>query len=371
VIAGLAALLGGNNVSWRALEATPAEVLHVCAEEDVGGLLHERLCTLVGITDWPEHVRGELARVARENAARELLRRREIVSVLDALASKHVHALLFKGTPLAYSVYSAPHLRPRSDTDLLISRDESPTVHQVLAELGYAAPVYCNGELLFRQFELQKTDDFGVTHAFDFHWKVSTQSVFAEVLTYNELAIDAVPVRALGSNARAAGPLHALLLACIHPVMHHRNVERLIWIYDIHLLASRFTAAEFDRFASLAVTKHVSTVCAHQLALARARFGTPIPSHLTARLNAARGDEPTAEYLRPKRRWHDELRSSVLGLARWTDRARLLREVLFPAPSYMVRAYGLKPGPLGTLLLPALYLHRGVRGGINVFVGRK
>jgi hypothetical protein len=82
-------------------------------------------------------------------------------------------------------------------------------------------------------------------------------------------------------------------------------------------------------------------------------------------------DEPTAVYLQPDRRWHNELSSNLRGLRRWRDRIRLLREILFPERIYMQRTYGLASGSLGTLLLPVLYLHRGLRGGVKVLAGRK
>ena len=66
----------------------------------------------------------------------------------------------------------------------------------------------------------------------------------------------------------------ALLLACVHPVMHHRNVERVLWIYDVHLLASMLSAEELDELVWLARTKKVAGVCAHQLRLAQTAFGT-------------------------------------------------------------------------------------------------
>ena len=44
---------------------------------------------------------------------------------------------------------------------------------------------------------------------------------------------------ALGEHARTAGArCTPLLLACIHPVMHHRNAESLVWIYDLTIPCS-------------------------------------------------------------------------------------------------------------------------------------
>jgi len=335
------------------------------------GLVHERLRRLPAGHDWPPDICEAIAAGARAERARELLRQREISGVLEALAQAGVHPILFKGTALAYTVYGSAHLRPRSDTDLLVGRDAVERIRDVLAGRGYRAPLYCDGELLFCQFELARDDEFGVSHAFDFHWKISTQTLFADVLTYDELAATATSVPALGPHARAAGLAHALLLACVHPVMHHRNEERPLWIHDIHVLASRLTPSELERVADLALARRVGRIVANGLTLARRWFLTPVSETLIARLEAASPREPSAVYLEPHRRWHDELASNLKGLDRHADRWRLLREVLFPPASYMLKAYGFPPGSFRTLLLPALYLHRGMSGGLRVLGGRK
>lgn len=367
----LAALLKGNQVAWSALGLAPDELLDVCAAEDLTPLLHQRLNQRAEGDHWPHGLREAVARHAHAEAARELLRRKEIVSALDALAVAGVHPILLKGTPLAYSVYEAPSARPRADTDFLIPREQVETASQTMSELGYAPTLYCDGELVFCQFEMRRIDGFGVDHAFDFHWKISTQSLFADLLSYDELAADACAVPALGPHARTAGPLHALLLACVHPAMHHRNAPRVLWLYDIDLLASLLSAAEFDRFVDLVITKNVTAIVAHELALARSLWGTSIPDSAISRLHASATPEPSATYLLPDRGWRHELASNVRGLPTWRARVRLLREVLFPSPAYMLRSCGLTMGICGAVLLPVLYLHRLVHGAGKVLRGRK
>lgn len=368
---GLAALVSGAGVPWRALEVTPTELLDACAEEDFTGLVYQRVCLRAEGSGWPEDVRRELARLACRDAAMEILRQKEILSVLAALGTEGIRPILLKGAALAYSVYDIPSSRPREDTDVLVLREHVDASRRVMIGLGYSEPANSGGELLFGQFPLWKNDDFGVKHTFDFHWKISAQPMFANILTYDELAADAVPVPALGPDARAAGPVHALLLACVHPVMHHRDAALLIWMYDIHLLASRLSDADFDRFVEVAVAKEVAGVCAHELALARSRFGFRTPARAIEALGGRRA-EPSAMYLRPGRRWHDELISSVRGLPRWRDRLRLLREVVLPSPRYILQAYGMPAHPAGAaFLLPVLYAHRAISGILKVLAGRK
>jgi hypothetical protein len=319
--------------------------------------------------EWPKRVREELAREARDAAALELARSREIRSVLARLADNGIRPILLKGTALAYSVYDTPGTRPRTDTDLLIRRDHEEAVRRIMADQGYRATLYSDGDVLFRQFEVRRLDEFGVDHAFDFHWRISTQSAFADMLTYDELAGGAEPIPSLGPHALAPAVLHALLLACIHPVMHHQNVAWPLWIYDIHLLASRLSEHQFNEFGDLAVSRNAAAVCARGLTLARASFRTPVPERVIGRLASVVG-EPSAQYLRPSRGWRHEFVSNLRGFARWSDRLRLVREVLFPSPRYVLGAYGLEVGAVSLALLPALYAHRGIHGAWKILTGK-
>jgi hypothetical protein len=364
----LAAALRGEELTWRALATTGAALLDACAALQISTLLHHRLGR-TGPNDWPGEVRRELARSAHASAAIEMIRSRETASVLAGLAACGIRPILLKGAPLAHLVYDSPALRPRADTDLLIRREDTETVRSTMRGHGYVESLLSDGELVFCQFAMVRRDPFGVEHVFDFHWKISTQSVFSEILTYDHLAAHAIPVPSLGPHARCADAVNALLLACIHPVMHHRNAERLIWVYDIHLLMSRLSDAEMDRFANLAVEKRVANICSHQLRLAQARFGTAVPDRVTTRLSVCGSPEPSESYLRGARRWHHELASNVRGLPRFRDRIRLLREVLFPGPRYMLEAYRLSGH--GVFMLPALYGHRIMNGLWNVVAGRK
>jgi putative nucleotidyltransferase-like protein len=365
-----AALLRGEAVPWPAFAMSPADFVRTCEDQSLAGLVYERVRRIRGQREWPRSIRDGLARGVRAQAATELLRQEELHAVLDALAADGVSVILVKGTALAYSLYDAPSSRPRVDTDLWIQPEDVNRVRRVMAHLGYTAPPYCDGEMLFCQFPLQRTTPFTV-HRFDCHWKISTQAVFADVLTFDEIAGRAVPLPALGAHARALAPLDALLLACIHPVMHHRNAESLIWLFDIHLLASMLSEREFEQFAEMAIAKKVSAICARQLTAAKRRLGTRIPDSAIREMTAVQNCEASAVYLRPDRRWLDELMSSIRAVPRWRDRLRLMREVTVPGRLYMLKAYGFERSRLGVALLPLFHLHRLVFGGWKVVAGRK
>ncbi len=368
----LASLVRGETPAWERVGCDPSAFLDACRVEEVSGLIYHQVRNRPEFAAWPEAVRETLGDDARAAVAREMLAQRELARVLDALGEQGVHPILFKGSALAYTRYPHPSLRPRCDTDLLIPADAMGPVRATMTALGYLPPVQCDGELLFRQFEFRRADQFGVSHAFDFHWAISTQAIFADLLTYDEIHRHCMAVPALGANARAPGTVDALLLALIHPVMHHRNEQRLLWVYDVHLLASALDGAGFDELTARAVSKGIAAVCAHGLGAAREWFGTAVPQPvLDALAKVPLSRQPTADYLAPGRTWADETAASLRGLTRWRDRVRLLREIALPSPGYVLRAYGLNGSGAGMALLPALYLHRGVRGVWRAMNGRK
>jgi hypothetical protein len=363
------AVIRGHIPPWANVNADPQTVLKVCAELEISGLVHGQLTRSAVSSDWPDALCLALEQRVRAAAAIELVRAREITCVLDALATRGVFPVLLKGAALARTVYDGPAMRPSVDTDLLVSRDQVEITRDVMTRLGYREPPMTGGEHVFCQFQLSKIDPLGVEHVFDVHWKISTQTLFADVLTYAELSAEAVPIPALGSHARTGCGPHALLLACIHPVMHHGNEQRLLWMCDIHLLVRRLSHSELLRFARLAVDKQMAAICRRELSLAAKHCNTPLRSDVLEILSSSTMSEPASVYLRPRRRWHHELLWNIRALPQWRPRMRLLREVLLPSPRYMLDAYHL--GSRSIVLLPALYAHRCAYGAFKIIAGKK
>lgn len=368
----LAAILREGPVPWSAVGCDARTFLEAARAEEACALIYHRRRDTPEFGSWPRAVRQALEEEARAAVARELLVGRELPRVLEALDHHAIHPLLLKGTALAYTHYPHPSLRSRSDTDLLIPPSDRERVPGALRALGYAPSLLCDGELLFRQFELARDDDFGLSHALDVHWAISTQAAFADVLSYAEMWPRALAAPALGPHARIPSTVDALTLALIHPAMHHRNQPRLLWAYDVHLLAGALDPAGFEELVRHATEKGIAAVCAHGLRTARAWFGTPVPPAVLETLAAVPArSQPTAGYLRAGRSWARETAAGLRALSRWQDRLRLLREIALPSPGYLLRAYRLADTGLGRTLLPALYLHRGVRGVLRVLSGRK
>ena len=289
---------------------------------------------------------------------------RELNRVLATLEVHGIVPLVIKGAALAHTHYEESWLRPRVDVDLLIDSSQRARVIDVLHALGYTRPAFISGELVMYQMPFVRVTATGEMHL-DVHWRVANPQVFADLPAYDELAQRACTISIRGRSVRTPRAVDALLLACVHRAAHHDLSDDLIWLYDIHLLATRFTAADWSDFVSLASAHRVRALCADGLRSAHACFHTPIPLDISAHLvSDDERLERSAMYLRKDL---TRLGRLMLDLRALNTRARvrLLTEHLIPPVGYVSQKYGVRPG----VFLPLSYLRR-LAEGLPRFCGR-
>ena len=355
-----AVLLRGEAADWPsdAARAEQERFLRMAAGHGVSSLLAYQLRRTHRWHRWPVEITARLHQMARVDVALEVLRRLELERVVLAMRAAGVQPLLMKGAALAYLHYPEPSLRPRYDTDLLVHPDDRDAVADTMRALGYRRATQTSGDLVMPQAAFEMTDRFGTCHACDVHWKIANPQPFANILPIDALRTRAVEVPALGTCARALGDLDALLLACIHRVAHHDDSARLLWLYDIHLIARGLDRQAFARFTELVAATAMTAICARGLDLARERFHTAIPEETMAALAARGSPEPSEMFLRSDRRKIDVLVSDLRLVGSWSARRALLRQHLFPPATYMLERYQVS----NRLLLPMLYARRIVSG---------
>jgi hypothetical protein len=360
----LAALLRGERGAMAGLAAADAVLVADAADRHgVLPLLADRLAR--DATSDAETLRRLVHARATNHAASDLVREQDLRGLLAAFQASGVEALLVKGAHLAYAVYPRPDLRPRVDTDVLIRPDSRAAAVGVLDQLGYAAATQAGGDLINYQATFVRQRGARVTHVVDLHWRLANPQVFGDVLSFDDLDREAVPVPAVGG--RAPGRVHALLVACIHRVAHHPDDERLIWLYDVDLLARLLDITDWEHFMAWADARRVGAVCGRGLEQACARFGTPVPAvvRTDARLSSTRArTAATAAFLEPGRRHVRTVAQDFSLLPTWTARSKFVFQHLFPPPAYMRRVYA----PASHWPLPVLYAHRACRGAWRWFV---
>lgn len=364
----LLAILRGEPVATDAF-STPAQIARFQRAARFHGLMRllDARMRLSAQPGWPDEIAGAYRTEALQQAAYELAHRAELAKVLAALHDAGVRALLLKGTALAYGLYANPTLRPRGDTDLLIPFDSRTVVDATLSRLGYARYEGVQGAFVSYQSTWERTDQSGATHSLDVHWRINNSQMLARLLGYEELAARAVAIPRLGPHAYGLAAVHALLFACIHRAGHahapyfvdgvaHPAADRIIWLYDVHLLVDAMSAGELEEFATIASSKRIKAICRDTLELCRERFSTEVPAGVFATLAAEGPPEPSSRYFNGGPLL--QLIGDFLALENWRDRTRWVGEMAFPGESYTRRKY---PKAEKTWL-PILYARRAFSG---------
>ena len=310
------------------------------------------------VQTWPGRVRTALADSLRAEAPAEAIRRKDLRELLAELALGGIRPLLLKGGHIAYTRYPSPWLRSRLDTDLMVATGDRLRADEVLRAMGYRPSTSFAGDLVSHQFQYERPNRYGVGDHVDLHWRVANPHVFAGVFSFEELERRSVAIDALGPDARGLSVADALVVACLHRVAHHNNSNRLIWLYDIHLLARAIPADEWDGFVDLVLDKRLGSVCSNGVAQAQKRFGTAVPQRALDRLQSGDRDEPTAAFLRPGLTKLDVLRSDLGALEGWRSKLRIIQEHLFPPVAYIRRAYNIS----NPAIVPLAYAVRIAKG---------
>lgn len=306
--------------------------------------------------DWCDRVRD----LSRLHAAHDLIAGTALKEALAACASTGVQPILFKGAHLAYALYARPDLRPRADTDVLIpaTRHARDAVHRALRSLGYDTRASAGGNLVMTQRAYAARRGGITTQAIDVHWRVANPPAFARLLSYEEALAEATPLPMLGPNVSGFSVVHALLVACVHRVAHHRGSNLLIWFCDIDRLGRRVTEGEWTRFVGLAIRGRVAAICLDSLTRAETCLSTPVPLAVRAALaDAARTREPSARFLQPRSSMAAEVFSDWRALSSVGDRLRFAREQLLPPADYMREVHA----PDSRAPLAWLYVRRALQ----------
>lgn len=325
---------------------------------------------------WPDSVHHALHEHAVQLAMWELRHQQVVSEALRSLAREAIHPVVIKGTALAYSLYPDPALRARGDTDLIVPPRSMSEVHRILTSNHLRRANALSGEFISYQASYIASTPGGAQHALDVHWKISNGELLSRLFTYDELLRQAQPTPALCSQALAAGPVHSLILACVHRASHkqipyymdgqaHYEGNRLIWLYDIHLLAAAFSPTDWAEFIELAHQKGLRAVCLDGMLAARSCLHTEYPASVIASLSRQGETEPIAVYLegsKLQRQWMD-----FCALGSMAQRMRYTWEVLFPPADYMRNKY---PRDKSSWL-PALYLRRAAGGMRKLFLGHR
>jgi len=354
----LCAVLRGEHINWPAVDDADYQAVFLdrARYHGVGPLVCHLLKSSAAWDDLPDKLKAGLQRMFLGSIAQEMLHSKDLVELLEALQLKGISPLLIKGCALAYTHYPEPSLRTRGDTDIFFDPADIRRLQGVLAAAGYkiGASIYKN-----HQFSCIKESGFNASSVYDIHWRSSNAPEFARVIGYTEASRESVSIPAL-NDCGALSSTHALMLACMHRMGSSRHdPDRLIWLYDIHLLVSGMSEAALRGFAEKAVEKGIQAVCLQGVEKAVACFSTQLPAAVIEVLSETTKRSAFRQWFA-----HSHLGLNIDDLRQLPDmqsRLALIRELFLPPADYLLGKYEKE----NKLWVPALYIRYFLQGVIQ------
>jgi hypothetical protein len=219
-------LLLRENIDWGLL-------LRTAWQHGVTPLLY-RSVESVDAKAVPSSVLDDIRSQVRAITARTALQVTELLRLLALFEAAGIRAIPFKGPVLSAAAYGSIALRMSSDLDILVARDQVPTVCEILVEQGYACPQ--------EDLSPDKKDAFRFVfnqHCFhcrrnsivvEPHWELMNRA-YVPPLDTTQLRARAVTASLAGRPVPGLTPEDSMTFLCAHGYVH--LWARLAWICDV------------------------------------------------------------------------------------------------------------------------------------------
>jgi hypothetical protein len=232
----------------------------------------------------PVEIYAALRQAYFANAARIMVRRSQLEILVKQLRIEKIEPVVLKGAAFGEMIYSDILQRPSADIDILVSKKEYEKARKIILQNGYDSK---RGERT-REMDWICQEDFipigndkDRKHVVELHWGLSSHVQILNKIDTPLLIRQAVKVEGLNHSMLVLHPVHALIHTCAHLLYTHINELRLIWLYDIHLLAQ-----SIERLGTWSETIEQSQQWQGRLALkyclelANKWFETPFPEQI-------------------------------------------------------------------------------------------
>ncbi len=296
----------------------------------------------------PEKVFHKFRQAYIQTLGRNKILLAELDRVVELLITQQIEVVLFKGAVFARLLYEDLGLRPMSDLDLLVRKQDIPTAGAVLKQAGYEEPVLHQSEGLKKDV----THDVHLRQSkqpyvdIEVHWLLGGGERYRYQPDMTWFWQRVVPLEGWRKGVYTFSPAAHLLYLCAHLGYQHGlgNVG-LLWLVDIaRFLAKEQKTIDWDDFAEGAKHQTWSAAAYFTLREVQKHFNQAPPETVMEQLHS----QMTAEEEQHVMSMSVSAPSRVL-LA-WKqfqqlERSAQVRNILarsFPSLAFMRQRYGFR-----------------------------
>ena len=338
-----------------ALTATAWEaVLDVANQQHVTPLLYARLRDKGMQTAVPPFIWLQLRHAHQLNTLRNKIIYRELHKFSHALQTQNIPFIVLKGAFLADTVYGSIGERVIGDLDLLAPHDALPQVITISERFGYkkTQPVVLD-VVLAQRHHIPAVINPMTQLAIEWHWHIVPPTAYYAI-PVDELWQRAVSVTVANIPVHTLSPEDLLLHLADHISYHHEFTFGIRSLCDLSVICAVYGAViDWDVVVDRAKQWHWERGVYLALRLAKERFGAKVPQFALDTLRPddfAEGLVETAVtqiFTDPAEfQFVPTAFRKFQGTQGIADKARIIRDSLFPSPERMVIRYGIAPGSM-------------------------
>lgn len=225
--------LSKENLDWQ-------YILKRSEMEGVSCFVYQHLKNLPFKNSIPEDILESFKNIYYTNSARNAFIYEGTKKLLEIFNAEKIKIVLLKGIFLAENIYKNVALRPMTDVDILVKKDDVIKVGDILNSLHYSMGV--NGEAVLRQpfsysltfFPLNPNKEPN-SFCIDVHWHILSSTwlmgFLSERIDMERIWQNAQTVRIDEVDTLTLSPPHLLLYLTQHAFSH--SFDRLIVLTDI------------------------------------------------------------------------------------------------------------------------------------------
>ncbi len=273
-----------------------------------------------------------LAPAYYETLAHNTLLLQALERILKAFQEAGIEVIVLKGAALAQTVYEDIGLRPMNDLDLLVRPKSLRKAVKVLQGLGFAPLMYSYARyhVFLRQENLTA----------ELQWNL------LDGVQHYELWSQAVPLFPWTDGVLTLNTQMHLLYLAGHAFWQHQRRLRLIWLYDLRLVAGKYRREDWETLLQRTASSIWQPALLNALTALKTHFGDDLP------------DMPSAgDSVSPMVSLTDPTHRKFIKMWRaldWGSRIHMIAQGLFPPAGYMRWRYNIRH----SLFLPLYYPYR-------------
>jgi len=215
--------------------------LEKAREEGVSPIVFQTLPGIVaGRTAIPGYVTDELKKDYYLSAKKNILTLNALGNILDVFNKAGLDVIVLKGAALAETAYGNLALRPMSDVDLLVKKEDLNRINEQLKGLGYYPADRSFDDVDFNSTYLTSLDYRNPRKnapSFHIHWHFVNSTIpnesYIGMIKIGDIWHDAVRANIADTETWVMSPHHLIIHLAEHALRVTHSLSKLIYFCDI------------------------------------------------------------------------------------------------------------------------------------------